>query len=103
MGGQDRDAGLGQQEFGVQTALVEGGAQDRDVGGTAADRDGGPAGVAEQEAHLRHLGILGAALHESVQLRICLIASRRPSSDLLNVAACTHSQPVATIGLARKG
>ena len=35
-------------------ALVERGAQDRDVGGPTADRGRGSAGVAEQDVHLRH-------------------------------------------------
>ncbi len=66
-GRQDRDAGFGQQQFGVQAALVERGAQDRDVGGAAADRGGGSAGVAEQEVHLRHPRILGVRLHDLLE------------------------------------
>ena len=66
-GGQARDAGFGQQQFGVQAALVERGAQDRDVGGAAADRGGGSAGVAEQEVHLRHPRILGVCLHDLLE------------------------------------
>jgi hypothetical protein len=49
IGGQDHDARLGQQDFGVQAALVERGAQDRDVGGSAAHGGGRPAPMAEHE------------------------------------------------------
>jgi 3-oxoacyl-[acyl-carrier protein] reductase len=63
-GRQDRDAGLGKQQFGVEAALVERGAQDRDVGGAAADRGGRSAGVAEQDVHPRHPRIPGAPLHD---------------------------------------
>ena len=66
-GRQDRDAGLGQQQFGVQAALVERGAQDRDVGGTTADRGGGSAGVAEQDVHLRHPRVPGVRLHDLLE------------------------------------
>ncbi len=66
-GRQDRDAGFGQQQFGVQAAPVERGAQDRDVGGAAADRGGGSAGVAEQEVHLRQPRVLGVRLHDLLE------------------------------------
>ena len=66
-GGQDRAAGFGQQQFGVQAALVERGAQDRDVGGAAADRGGGSAGVAEQEVHLRHPRLPGVRVHDLLE------------------------------------
>ncbi len=66
-GRQDRDAGFGQQQVGVQAALVERGAQDRDVGGAAADRGGGSAGVAEQEVHLRHPRIPGVRPHDLLE------------------------------------
>src|ERR1019366_7492741 len=63
-GRQDRDAGLGKQQFGVEAALAERGTRDRDVGGAAADRGGRSAGVAEQDVHPRHPRIPGAPLHD---------------------------------------
>ena len=66
-GGQHRDAGFGQQQFGVQAVLVERGAQDGDVGGAAADRGGGSAGVAEQEVHPRQPRVLGVRLHDLLE------------------------------------
>jgi hypothetical protein len=43
--GQDRDAGLGQQQFGVQAVLVEWGSQDSDISVATADSRSGAAGL----------------------------------------------------------
>jgi hypothetical protein len=73
--GQDRDARLNQQDFGVQAVLVGWGPQYRDVGGSAAQAGGWPAAVAEQDAHLGHPRILRAPLRdlsEQVRAAACL-------------------------------
>jgi hypothetical protein len=61
------DAGLGPQEFGVEAARVERGAQDRGVGGTGPDRGGGTAGMTEHDVHLRDQRIGGAPLHDPLE------------------------------------